>query len=249
MIRWTVREAAGIITVSQQLKEAVQDLGAPVDDIQVIPNGVDPCRFNPTDRNEARRRLGLPLEAKIVVSVGALVPAKGFQFLIPAIAQIVPRHPHLKLSIVGSGPYRGFIERLVRQYRMEDRVSIMGNRPNEELKYWFSAADLSCLLSSREGQPNVVLESLACGTPVLATRVGGIPEVLTSAELGILVDQEPESIRLGLAQALEKQWDRAAIARQGATRTWDTVGSEVEEFLHTRVSAFQGCRPIGSSGL
>jgi teichuronic acid biosynthesis glycosyltransferase TuaC len=169
--------------------------------------------------------------------------------LIPAIAQIVPRHPHLKLSIVGSGPYRGFIERLVRQYRMEDRVSIMGNRPNEELKYWFSAADLSCLLSSREGQPNVVLESLACGTPVLATRVGGIPEVLTSAELGILVDQEPESIRLGLAQALEKQWDRTAIARQGATRTWDTVGSEVEEFLHTRVSAFQGCRPIGSSGL
>jgi teichuronic acid biosynthesis glycosyltransferase TuaC len=237
MIRWTLRQAAGIITVSEKLKEGVLALGVPESKIQVIGNGVDARRFHRLDQAEARQRLGLPLSAELVISVGALVAYKGFQFLIAAVAKIASRQPRLKVTIIGDGPYRRVLERLIRQHGIEDRVSLVGNRPNEELKYWFSAADLSCLLSSREGQPNVVLESLACGTPVLATNAGGIAEILTSEELGILVDQEQESITSGLKRALEKQWDRCAIARQGGSRTWETVSAEVEEFLLSRAPA------------
>jgi glycosyltransferase involved in cell wall biosynthesis len=237
MIRWTLHHAVGIITVSKKLKQAVLDLGIQPDKVQVISNGIDTHRFFPVDQSEARRQLGLPLDSQMVVSVGALVPYKGFQFLIPAVAEIASTHPQLRVNIVGDGPYRHVLERLIRKHGVRDRVFLVGNRPNEDLKYWFSAADLSCLLSSREGYPNVVLESLACGTPVLATKAGGITEVITSEALGILVDPGQESITSGLRRGLEKHWDRAAMARQIASRTWETVSMEVEEFLRSRIPA------------
>src|SRR5262249_43768192 len=237
MIRWTLRQAAGIITVSQQLKDKVLALGARADKVQVIGNGVDSQRFHPVDQAEARRRLCLPADAKVVVSVGALVPYKGFHSLISAVAEIAPIHPQLRVAILGEGSHRRVLEQLIRDHSLHNQVFLLGTRPNDELRYCFSAADLSCLLSSREGQPNVVLESLACGAPVVATKVGGLPEMLTSAELGILVDPTRKSITSGLQQGLEKQWDRSAIARRFASRTWDKVSIEVEEFLLSRLRA------------
>lgn len=231
MIRWTLREAAGIVAVSGQLERTMINLGASPDKIRVIGNGVDTRRFHPVDRGEARQRLGLPANAEVIVSVGALVPYKGFQSLIRAIAELAPRHPNLRLRIIGEGAFRSALERLIREYGVQERVALVGNRPNEELKYWFSAADFSCLLSSREGQPNVVLESLACGTPVIATRVGGIPEVLASDELGFLVDNDSKKIISAMELAFQGSWDRALIAERAARRTWENVASEMEDFL------------------
>ena len=229
MIRWTLRQASGIIAVSAALKRSMVELGTPPDKIQVISNGVDLQRFGLMDHSVARRRLGLTEDGPILVSVAALKPQKGHQVLISAVAELAQCHPSLKLYILGEGEYRNNLEKLICEKRLQKRVVLKGIRPNEELKLWYNAADLSCLVSAREGWPNVITESLACGTPVLATRVGGIPEILHSEELGILVNETVESIAAGLERALAKNWNRESIALQTRTRTWDHVAAEVEE--------------------
>ena len=230
MIRWTLRHTAGNIAVCRALGDEMIALGAAKDRVAVIGNGVDLERFQPVDQSEARKKLGIPLDGQVAVSVGALIPRKGFQFLIPAVARIAARYPALKVYIVGKGDPTELKE-LSQAHKVEDRVFLVGSRANEELKFWYSAADLSCLVSSREGWPNVVLESLACGTPVLATGLWGVPEILVSPELGIMVTQEIESISEGLGKALIRKWDRDAILRYARTRTWDVVAQEVDDFL------------------
>ncbi len=237
MIRWTLQNAAGTVAVSNALKELMLELGAPADRASAIGNGVDTGRFQPVDRQDARRKLGMSEDGEIIVSVGNLVPVKGHQFLIPAIAQLVARHPKIRLYIVGEGGSRAALEALARRAGLQDRIFFAGRKPNEELKYWYSAADVSCLASSREGWANVLLESLACGTPVVATRVWGTPEIISSPELGVLVDQTVESIAGGLELALQKRWDREYLTRYAASRTWDVVAEEMENFLSARVRA------------
>jgi glycosyltransferase involved in cell wall biosynthesis len=150
---------------------------------------------------------------------------------IRAVEQIRDQFPSLRLYIIGEGRYRAELERLIKSLNLQDRVYVLGKRPNEELPFWFAAASLSCLASSREGWPNAVTESLACGTPVVATRVGGIPEIVNKPELGTLVEQTSESIAAGIMQVLRSNWDRGAISREASARTWETVAMEVEEVL------------------
>ena len=142
-----------------------------------------------------------------------------------------------RLYILGEGEYRSDLEAMSREHRLQDYVKLVGRVPNEQLKFWYSAADLSCLVSSREGWANVLQESLACGTPVLATRVWGAPEVITSPELGLLVEQSVPAISEGLSCGLEHGWDRDAIAAHAAQRTWEVVAKEVDDFLTQVVSA------------
>ena len=235
MIQWTLRQADGVIAVSAALREAMVELGTPPDKIQVIPNGVDPQRFEPVDRQAARRHLGLPAEGQAIVQVGSLISSKGPRLLIAALAEIAPRFPDLRLYLLGEGSLRKKLESLVRENGLEQRVLLVGSRPNEELKFWYSAADLTCLASLREGMPNVVLESLACGTPVVATRVGGVPEILISSELGLMAEPNVQSIAMALKSALETSWDREALVRHARTRTWTEVAGEVERYLLSRV--------------
>lgn len=231
MIQWTLNHANNVIAVSEALKNKMLELGADSAKIYVIPNGVDDRRFRYLGQAEARQKLNLPVNAEILVSVGALIPAKGHQLLIQAFAQVAPSHPDLHLRILGDGSYRRELEGLVRKVGLEDRIKLVGKRPNEELQWWFNAANLSCLASAREGWPNVISESLACGTPVVATRVGGIPEILHKPELGVLVEQTVESIASGLRKALSISWDREAISKMTRERTWEVVGAEVEAVL------------------
>ncbi len=235
MIRWTLRQAQGVIAVSAALKEAMVKLGASAEKIRVISNGVDVERFQPVERRAARRHLGLPEDARIVVSVSALIPTKGLQSLITAVAEMAPRSPKLKLYLVGDGALRGTLENSARKEGLEKQVFLVGNKPNEELKFWYSAADVTCLASLREGSPNVLLESMACGTPVVATRVGGVPEVIVSPELGVLVEPNSQALAAALEFALNKSWDREALVRHARARTWRDVAAEVERYLLGRV--------------
>ena len=114
---------------------------------------------------------------------------------------------------------------------LQNLVHFAGAFPNERLREWYSAADVSCLASSRDGWPNVVLESLACGTPVVATRVWGTPEILTSPELGVLVEQSESAIAAGLEAALTRKWNRELLVRHARTREWSVVGREVDAYL------------------
>jgi glycosyltransferase involved in cell wall biosynthesis len=230
-ILWTLQRAMGVIGVSAALKDAMIALGISQEEIEVIGNGVDLARFEPIDSKEAKNRLGIPLDARAIVSVGGLTPVKGFEFLIAALAAILPRYPRARLYIVGEGNARSKLESLIQELGLQEQVFLVGSKPNDELKFWYSAADLSCLVSAREGWPNVVQESLACGTPVVATRIGGIPEIITSQELGVFVAQNRESIATGLEFALNKQWERSAIVSHARRRTWDDVAIEVENYF------------------
>ena len=240
MIRWTLRRVAGAISVCTPLHEAMLRLGLPPEKGRVIGNGIDLERFQRVDSVAARQRLQLPENARILVAVGGLIERKGFHYLIPALANILPKHPAVRLYIIGEGPWRKKLEALIAQQGLTGRVQLKGTQANEELKFWYSAAEVSCLTSSREGWPNVLLESMACGTPAMATRVWGVPEVIVSPDLGIMVDQNVDSIAQGLDAALNRPWDRENIRRFAEQRTWDVVAAEVEAFFRSRLNGGAG---------
>jgi glycosyltransferase involved in cell wall biosynthesis len=235
MLRWALHQAAGVIAVSSDLGKKIVELGIPAAKVKVISNGVDIERFQPQDLQKSRLRLELAQDVPLIVSVGSLIESKGHHLLIDAISELTAWLPQLRLYILGEGVYRSKLQQRIREKNLQDRAFLMGNRPNEELSAWFSAANLSCVMSSREGWPNVVSESLACGTPVLATRVGGIPEILVSPDLGVMVERDVPSIAKGLEQALGTSWNRVAIANQARTRSWDTVAEEVAAFFRAKM--------------
>ena len=225
-LREGLEKATGVIAVSRSLRDRLLDLGIPADLIAVVPNGVDRSLFHWRDRDEARRALGLARDEKIVLSVGSLVPAKGFEDLIRATS--LPLHRNLKLYLIGEGPQRPMLTALIEQLGLVKRVHLRGAVSQAELPDWYAAADLFCLPSHREGCPNVVLEALACGTPVVATDVGDLNTLLSNPPSGRIIPVDSvEELSDALAWALEQPWDRAEIARQGSARSWDQVADEL----------------------
>jgi teichuronic acid biosynthesis glycosyltransferase TuaC len=228
-LRWALSRAARVIAVSASLRDAAVSLGIPRERIRVIENGIDADLFRPLDRREARRRLGLPADAQLLVSVGTLSPRKGFHLVIEAL----PDLPGIHYAIVGGagaeGAQEAELRSLAERLGVADRVIFAGPQKREDLAAWFSAADVSVLASSQEGCPNVVLESLACGTPVVATPVGDIPRLLDRPEVGRLVAREVSALAEGIAEALAQPWDRARIRARIEERTWQEVGREVME--------------------
>lgn len=229
LIRLALRSCDGVISVCGALRDRMVELGADPAKITVVPNGIDVAAFTAEDRGLARQRLGLPAGDRVVVSVGSLTENKGHHILAEAFGRLLALEPGARLFVVGEGPYRPMVEEKVRALGLVDRVILVGERPNGELRYWYSAADCSCLASLREGWANVIMESLACGTPVVATNVWGAPEILTTPEVGLLCAREPEDLCAKLGVALGRTWDRAAIRAHVAGRTWETVGREVAE--------------------
>jgi glycosyltransferase involved in cell wall biosynthesis len=235
MITYALKKAVHVISVCQSLKDKMTDLGVRASKISTIPNGIDPNHFYPEDRKEARRHLGLAENGRIVLSVGALIPRKGYDYVLAAIDGMVPKLEDLQLFVIGEGPLRPFLEGKVKEMNLERHVHLVGQRPNTELRHWYNAADVLCLASSREGWANVIMESLACGTPVVATNVWGAPEILTSPDVGILVEQKARSIEEGLMKALNREWDRTEIHMHVAERTWDEVAREVKAVFDSAI--------------
>jgi glycosyltransferase involved in cell wall biosynthesis len=246
-VAWTLRHADLVIAVAESLREAALGLGAPAERTVLVGNGVDTTRFAPHDRRAARRELGIPEEGRVVLSVGHLVERKGFHHLVRAFPRVLERHPDARLEIVGApgeeGDFREGIERAIRETGLGERVHLRGAIAHERLGAWYSAADVFALASAKEGRANVLLESLACGTPVVATRVWGTPEIVAEDSLGILVDgAEPETLAAAIDHALTRTWDRERIARSAARFSWEAAASSIA----ARWSAILGARRRGS---
>jgi glycosyltransferase involved in cell wall biosynthesis len=227
-IQSTLAEAAGIIAVSSALRDSMVELGTPRDRIAVIPNGVDSGRFHPIPKEEARATLGLP-PGPMVLCVGHLNANKGFHLVVDAVASLAAEGgmKELHLAIVGDGPFRAELERTIRARGATDRVRLVGHTSHDALRLWYGAADVFCLASEMEGMPNAVLEALACGVPVVATAAGGIPEIITSTEIGILSERNGSALASALGTALGRSWDRAKIAAVARERTWDRTAAVV----------------------
>lgn len=233
MIRYALNHADHVISVCDALRQEIITLGTNDDKTSVIPSGVDTERFYPIDKREARARLSIAADRKILLSVGALIPLKGFHFILDALPKLLQEAGSIHLYIIGEGYYRPSLEKKIENLRLGEYVTIVGQRPNSELGLWYSAADVFCLASFKEGWANVIMESLACGTPVVATRVGGTPEILNSPDIGILTDPTPESLQIGLQRALGMTWDRKQIRAYMENRTWSNIAQEIKAVFQT----------------
>jgi glycosyltransferase involved in cell wall biosynthesis len=242
-LAYAVRRAARVVAVSDDLRAIALAAGAAPERVRTIPNGIDPARFRPASRAVARRALGLPEAGTYLLTVGSLSARKGAHLVLEALAllaRLTPGFPDLRYLLVGGpgaeGDEGAALRRQAAELGLADRVVFAGARRRAELPDWYNAADLFVLPSALEGCPNVVVEALACGTPVVATTVGGIPELLADPEAGLLLPRrDGEAVAAGVAQALSRPWDRARIAARTAARTWEVVGREHGEELRAAV--------------
>ena len=220
MIRWASTQAQASIGVCSALMDVLRDLGTPVDRLHVMRNGVDLVRFQPQSRQASREMLGL-VGDPLLLSVGYLIERKGHHLLVQAMPEILRDHPQARLVVVGDGDMRGALQQLAGDLRVDHRVTFAGAIAQTELKHWYSAADLFVLASSREGWANVLLESMACGTPVLATAIWGTPEVVASPDAGALVQvRSAEALAQGALQLLQNLPRREAVRAYAERFDW-----------------------------
>ena len=239
MIRWAAKHADGLVTVSRGLKQCLQDLGVPGDRVVVLRNGVDLARFSPIEHEVRRAELGLT--DKTLISVGHLIERKGHHLVIDSLRLL----PGFDLLIVGSGPDEERLRQQVATLDLNDRVRFLGATRQEELRHFYGAADALVLASSREGWANVLLEAMACGTPVVATNALGNEEVVAAPEAGCLtVARTPEAIARGVRQLFANYPDRRATRHYAEKFSWDeTTRGQLRLFstiLDARKSAGTG---------
>jgi teichuronic acid biosynthesis glycosyltransferase TuaC len=231
MMRWALRQAAASIGVSQSLAARLLEIGAPRDRLHVARNGVDTELFQPEPQLQARARLGL-VGGPVLLSVGNLLEVKRHHLVIDALARLRQTHTDAQLVIVGAGPLRASLEAAAVSAGLGQAVRFAGAQSQQALRSWYSAADALVLASSREGWPNVLLEAMACGTRVVASRVGGVPEIVSSPELGLAVDIHSGddlavAIRSLLAQPASPQAVRAHALRMG----WEPICQQLHAVL------------------
>ncbi len=216
MIRWGIANADRLIAVSEALKRALVDLGAVPERVEVLRNGVDLSLFRPTDRKVARQGLGLTRPT--LLSVGHLVEGKRHNRVIEAMRQL----PDFDLVIVGEGPEREALGHLARHVGVADHVRFLGSRPHATLPEVYGAADALVLASSREGWANVLLEAMACGTPVVASNIPGNPEVVKTPASGVLMEQStPEGIARAVRTLFANLPARTATRAYAEEFSWD----------------------------
>jgi glycosyltransferase involved in cell wall biosynthesis len=231
LIQFAARRATGIVAVSHALKTALEELGVPGERVVVLRNGVDLKLFHPTDRAQVRTELGM--DGRTLLSVGHLIERKGHHVVISAL----PRLQAFSLVIVGDGSERDGLVALSRKLGVSDRVRFVGGVPHEMLFRYYGAADALVLASSREGWPNVLLEAMACGTPVVATPVWGNPEIVSSAAAGLLMrDRSPEALADAVEALFRSLPDRGATRAFAEGFSWDAT-SDGQRRLFARILA------------
>jgi glycosyltransferase involved in cell wall biosynthesis len=245
-LRWALRAADRVISVSQSLKDTAIAIGVPSDRIRVVSNGVDTARFFPVDRADARQALSLPAGRRIILSIGGLNEGKGYHHVIEALPALLRQHPDLLYVVVGGGQpgntYRPVLERLIRDAHLESNVLLAGERTHDEIPRWMGAADLFCLATRSEGWSNVLLEALACGRPVVSTRVGGNAEIVTGDHLGLLVPYgDRTALERALLDGLDRRWDPETLAGHARRHSWNVTADQVLEEL-TRLAPDRSVR-------
>jgi glycosyltransferase involved in cell wall biosynthesis len=220
MILWAANQADGIITVCNALRDEVISLGVEPRKVVSLRNGVDLELFRPTER--------APDQPFTLVTVGHLVPVKAQELIIGAL----PLLPGVRLVVAGDGPNRGMLEELAKTLNVSDRVRFLGAVPQAQLRAHYGAADAMVLASSREGWANVLLESMACGTPVVASRVWGTPEVVAAPEAGVLMaERSPQGVADAVNALRANYPDRAAVRRYAERFSWDdTTAGQLDLF-------------------
>ncbi len=237
-IVWALDRSQHIVAVSESLRDRVIELGIPVERIVVQHNGVDGERFMPQDKCVARRSLGLPADRRIVCYAGNFKPEKGVDILVEALSRLQRCMKDCLLVMVGSGPLETSLRERAQALGLEDRIWFAGRQPHESIPSWIASCDVFCLPSRREGCPNVVLEALACGRPVVASAVGGVPELITGDNGVTAPPNDVEALAEALRRGLDRPWDAASLRRSVHCLSWDQFGHTLNDVLAGAIDAW-----------
>lgn len=223
-IKRAAKTSSAIISVSEELKAQMVGLGIDGAKVRVIYNGVDHALFSGT----YPRKIDKPY----MLFVGNLKQDKGVMELLQAFTAVADRFTEHQLVIAGDGAMRDLMLQSIQKQGIADRVVLLGNVMHKELPALMQYASLVVLPSYHEGVPNVLLESMAAGTPVVATAVGGIPEIVEQDVTGILVPSpEPVALAAALEQALQRQWHRSAIQQHAMRFSWHKNKAQMLQML------------------
>ena len=231
-----------VVAVSNALGERVAELGVPREHVVVKHNGVDGVAFAIRERSAARASLGLSLDRPIILYVGHIVHEKGPDVIIEAMAKLRrdgERHQP-QLIMVGDGKLLEKLRGKAQQLELSEHVRFIGPKLPKEIPQWMSASDLLCLPSRREGCPNVILEALACGRPVVASRVGGVPELIDETNGLLISSEDPAALARGLRTGLERGWDPEALRASVKSLSWEDVAVTYRDLLNDVVREWKG---------
>jgi glycosyltransferase involved in cell wall biosynthesis len=246
LLRRALPRAARVVAVSRALAQQAVELGVPADRVDVVPNGIDTALFFPRPRAAARAELAVAPTDRLVLYVGNLQRAKGVGDLLAAFELVASKDSRARLCIVGDGPLRRTCQRFGQRHSC--RVRVVGTQPMREVPRWLAACDVLALPSWSEGTPNVLLEARACGRRVVATRVGGIPDIVSETVAGELVPpRDPVVLSRALRRALSTAYDPVAVASSGSAHDWTRSAHLLQNTLaravdvHARASAGYPC--------
>lgn len=221
-----LQRARHVFSVSDSLKQHVVSMGIDANKVQVVGNGVDTMRFHRVDQATARRQLGLPEQARVLITVGGLVERKGFHRVIECLPSLLQQFPDLHYLVVGGasgeGDWTKHLQQLAQKLSLEEHVHFLGTLAPGKLKWPLSAADVFVLATRNEGWANVLLEAMACALPVVTTDVGGNAEVVCVEQLGKIVTfGDHAKLEKAIAEALLKVWDSDYIVDYASENSWD----------------------------
>ena len=221
-----------ITVVSESMKRRLLAEGVQEQKLSVIPNGVNARIFCLRNKKVCRQKLALAREGKIILFVGRLLDVKGVSYLIEAARQLAEKQKEFTLYLVGEGEQRQQYEEAVTEHHLRAHVKFVGGKGHHEIALWMGACDVFCLPSLREGCPNVVLEALSCGRPVVASRVGGIPDVACK-QSGVLVEPaDSHALFKALDLALHQEWEPSEIRRSVTHLSWEAAAEKYYQAIH-----------------
>ncbi len=226
LTRSTLRKADFVTTVSHHLCTTARRCGAPPGSTRTKLNGCDTSVFHPRDRQAAREELGLDQDKKIIVYVGRLDLRKGLIELVEAVANLRATRSDLQCYLIGDGADKGAIEAAIEKHNVGDIVMVKPSCLSPKIAVWMAASDLVTLPSYAEGCPNVVIEAMSAGRPVVASKVGGIPELMNETCGRLVKVRDVPALTTGLAEVLDTTWDADAIAAK-YSRSWQNVADDL----------------------
>jgi teichuronic acid biosynthesis glycosyltransferase TuaC len=242
-IRWAVKNSAAVTAVSRDLANKIDSWGASDNCSFSIPNGVDLSRFRVFDKKECRKELSLPEELKLILYVGRLSEEKGFNHLIDAVEIMFKERNAEKICVVavGDGPLRTLYEKRVNSKGMTESFIFKGNQEHGLIPQWIGASDLLCLPSLTEGCPNVVMEALSAGRPVVASKVGGVPEMVRDGQQGFLSEAgDPADLLSCIEKALSRDWDAKDLRSAVIEKSWGNVAGSYHEIYRSVLKSLSG---------
>lgn len=217
-----------IITPSKSNYDKLMQIGIPSEKVSVIPNGYDSTIFKRPSVNDARRKLNIPADKRVILSVGNLEIEKGHMYLVEAMEIVSKRRTDIVCFIVGSGGKKKELIRLINRLEVNNFLKLVGSKPHDEIPMWMNACDVFVLPSLSESFGIVQIEAMACGKPVVATKNGGSEEIVIEDKLGILVEpKDPEGLLQAILVALEVEWDAEYIREYSKQFAWERIAEKI----------------------